>query len=234
MGKPLVHRCHCFLKGYPMAPPEFWPQPADLNLRGLVLADVAWPAAVVGVMALLYVVALVSGLIILLPTLVKDFFALRIRKNIKRLWMDVHNALGIVSLPFHLVMALTCVVFAFHDEFYQAQGAVVYPSGLQWEKHAETPPLSRALPLPTSELLRKVNAQLPDFLEGTVTGLDVRYGTRARTFASTHLAPYIGEVDTHDLPGQLTRWCPGTVRSTRSSCCISAVTAATPCAGCIC
>ena len=154
-----------------------------------MLADVAWPAAVVGVMALLYVVPLVSGLIILLPTLVKDFFALRIRKNIKQLWMDVHNALGIVSLPFHLVMALTCVVFAFHDEFYQVQGAVVYPSGLQWEKHAETPPLSRALPLPASELLRKVNAQLPDFevhsfsfhqnrtgtLEGTVTGLVVSH-----------------------------------------------------------
>lgn len=33
---------------------------------------------------------------------------------------------GIVSLPFHLVMALSGVVFGLHDEFYDAQNAVVY------------------------------------------------------------------------------------------------------------
>lgn len=175
---------------------------------------------IMGIVALLYAVALVSGVIILLPTLAKDFFALRIGRNIKRLWLDVHNALGFVSLPFHLVMALTCVVFAFHDPFYDVQGKVVYPNGIQWggEEHAPPPPPG-AQPLPADELLRRVHAQLPGFdvygftfqqgedrVEGRVTGLDVRRGTRARTYASTHLDPYTGEVDAHDLPGHMERW----------------------------
>jgi uncharacterized iron-regulated membrane protein len=39
------------------------------------------------------------------------------------LWLDLHNVLGILSLPFHLIMALTAVVFAFHDQFDHMQGA---------------------------------------------------------------------------------------------------------------
>lgn len=173
-----------------------------------------------GAVALLYAVALVSGVIVLLPTLAKDLFALRVGRNLKRMWLDVHNALGIASLPFHLVMALTCVVFAFHDPFYAMQGRVVYPNGIDWgrEAHAPAPPPT-STPLPASELLRRVNLQLPDFevhnfgfemhdgrLEGHVTGLDIRYGTRARTYASTHLDPYTGEVDPHDLPGHMGSW----------------------------
>lgn len=173
-----------------------------------------------GAVALLYALALVSGLIILLPTLVKDVFALRIGKNIKRMWLDVHNALGLVSLPFHIVMALTSVVFAFHDEFYDVQDKVVYANGIQWgeEEHAPPPPPG-ARPLPAAELLRRVNEQLPGFrvygfsfeqgdgrVEARVTGLDTRHGTRARTYSSTHLDAYTGAVDTHDLPGHMDGW----------------------------
>ena len=175
---------------------------------------------VMGVVALLYAVALVSGVIVLLPTLVKDLFALRIGKNIKRMWLDVHNALGIVSLPFHLVMALTCVIFAFHDPIYDVQDKVVYPNGIQWGEEAHAPPPPPGMqPLPATELLRRVNEQLPGFhvygfsfeehegrLEGHVTGLDIRYGTRARTYSTTHLDPYTGQVDPHDLPGRMDAW----------------------------
>ena len=186
---------------------------------GLPFADaVAKP--IMGAVALLYVLALVSGIIVVLPTLAKDLFALRIGKNIKRMWLDVHNALGIVSLPFHLIMALTCVVFAFHDQIYDVQGHVVYPNGIQWGEMERTPPPPGAHTLPPSELLRRINAQLPGFevyslgyktgksgvLEASVTGLDVRYGTRARTQATTHLDAYTGQVDTHDLPGHMEGW----------------------------
>lgn len=187
------------------------------QLVGLPLPDaVARP--IMGAVALAYAVALISGLIVLLPTLTKDVFALRIGKNIKRMWLDAHNALGLFSLPFHLVIALTSVVFAFHDQFYDAQGAVVYPDGIEWsEEHDDAPTGARVLP--AAELLRRVEVQLPGFdvqgfgfqrkdghVEATVTGLDVRHGTRARLYASTHLDPYSGQVDPHDLPGHMSAW----------------------------
>ncbi len=81
---------------------------------------------IMGVIAALYTLALVSGVIVLLPSLVKDFFALRVGKNLKRMWLDAHNVVGIVSLPFHLVMALTAVVFAFHDGIYFLQKKMPY------------------------------------------------------------------------------------------------------------
>ena len=73
---------------------------------------------ILGIAAVLYFLALVSGVIFLLPTLVKSFFALRTNKGVNRFWLDSHNLVGIISLPFHLIIAWTVVVFAFHDIFY--------------------------------------------------------------------------------------------------------------------
>ncbi|GAA0823169.1 PepSY-associated TM helix domain-containing protein [Colwellia asteriadis] len=73
---------------------------------------------VLGVASVLYFIALVSGVIFLLPTLTKSFFALRKTKNASRFWLDSHNLVGVISLPFHLIIAWTVVVFAFHDMFY--------------------------------------------------------------------------------------------------------------------
>ncbi|MFT3763794.1 MAG: PepSY-associated TM helix domain-containing protein [Pseudoxanthomonas sp.] len=171
-----------------------------------------------GAVALAYAVALLSGLIVLLPTLVKDAFALRIGKNLKRMWLDAHNALGIFSLPFHLVIALTSVVFAFHTPFYATQAKALYGGEIDWGEH-EAAPRGQA-PLPASELLKRANLQLPGFevygfgfqtqkdgnVGATITGLDLRRGTRARTYMFTHLDPYSGAVDVHDLPGRMDGW----------------------------
>lgn len=84
-----------------------------------------------GIVASLYALALVSGVIVLLPSLVKDFFALRVGKNLKRMWLDAHNVVGIVSLPFHIIMALSSVVFAFHDGIYDLQDKLMYEGKLE-------------------------------------------------------------------------------------------------------
>ncbi len=73
---------------------------------------------ILGLAAALYFLALISGVIVLLPTLVKNLFALRQHKGVNRFWLDSHNLVGVVSLPFHLIIAWTVVVFAFHDMFY--------------------------------------------------------------------------------------------------------------------
>ncbi|EIM01766.1 hypothetical protein RHOFW104T7_12695 [Rhodanobacter thiooxydans] len=68
-----------------------------------------------GLVSLLYGVALVSGFVIHLPRLAKDLFALRPGRNLKRFWQDAHNVIGVLSLPFHIMFAVTgallCLLF---------------------------------------------------------------------------------------------------------------------------
>lgn len=68
-----------------------------------------------GVVSLLYGLALLSGLVIHLHKLVGDLFALRPGRNLKQMWQDAHNVIGVLSLPFHLLFAVTgallCLVF---------------------------------------------------------------------------------------------------------------------------
>ncbi len=94
-----------------------------------VLLDTSEP--VIGIVSLMYAVALISGVVILLPSLVKDLFVVRFGRNVKRLWLDLHNLLGIASLPFHVVMALSAAVFCLHDWIYDAQGHLIYPQGVR-------------------------------------------------------------------------------------------------------
>lgn len=64
-----------------------------------------------GIVSVLYGLALVSGLLIHLPQLLGDLFAMRAGRNLKRLWQDAHNAIGVLSLPFHVIFALTGAIF---------------------------------------------------------------------------------------------------------------------------
>ncbi|WP_215754825.1 PepSY domain-containing protein [Acetobacter sp. P5B1] len=74
-----------------------------------------------GAVALLYAVALVSGVIAYLPALMKTLFAVRFGQSVRKRWLDVHNLLGLFSLPFHLVMAISSVVFAFHGQIFAVE-----------------------------------------------------------------------------------------------------------------
>ncbi|CAB3794229.1 PepSY-associated TM helix domain-containing protein [Pararobbsia alpina] len=60
-----------------------------------------------GVVALMFGVALVSGMVIHWPRLARDLFAQRPGANIKLFWQRTHNAVGVLALPFHAIIALT-------------------------------------------------------------------------------------------------------------------------------
>lgn len=62
---------------------------------------------VLGIVSVIYGLALLTGLLIHLPHLLRDLFALRPGNNLKRLWQDAHNVIGILSLPFHIIFAVT-------------------------------------------------------------------------------------------------------------------------------
>lgn len=178
---------------------------------------------IVGIICLLYAIALVSGVVILLPSLVKDLFAMRLGKNIKRKWLDIHNALGIFSLPFHIIMALTTLVFAFHDVFYDVQDTVVHGGKIQqlWSR-PNVPKPARGTPLqPASEIIAGMQETYPDFtvtrLEYSagkggalllrVWGTDPQHGVRARSEGFAVLNPYSGAVIQNDyMPGAQNGW----------------------------
>ena len=58
-----------------------------------------------GIACILYGLALLSGIIIYAPVFIKDLFALRLGQGAKRQWLDMHNVIGVLSLPFHVIFA---------------------------------------------------------------------------------------------------------------------------------
>lgn len=102
---------------------------------------------VMGVVAILYFLALMTGLILLLPTLVKDYFAVRPGKNKKRFWLDTHNVVGISSLPFHIIICISVIVFAFHDFFYDSIGHLALKN-----QPVFNPPKQEQLHIPSTKL----------------------------------------------------------------------------------
>jgi uncharacterized iron-regulated membrane protein len=178
---------------------------------------------VMGAISLLYAIAIVSGVIVLLPSLVSDLFAMRVGKNVKRIWLDLHNVLGILSLPFHLIMALTAVVFAFHDQFYDMQGATFARgmSGAQAEAAPPEPEPELGQPLAPAELIRRIEAQAPRFAIRSINyeleedghahvhvqGTDPRHGHRAPTYGMAEVDAYTGKLTEVDyMPGNQGGW----------------------------
>jgi len=123
-----------------------------------------------GVVSLLYGVALIAGVIVLLPSLVKDFFALRVGKNLKRMWLDAHNVVGITALPFHIAMAITATALSLSGPLWSAQEGVIFGgkqeilNDLDNEPFRPPKPIGEAGAMMTpAQLLQKLKVQVPDF-----------------------------------------------------------------------
>lgn len=75
----------------------------DLHYMPLV-----WGRWIVGIAAMGMLVAILSG-VITHRRIFKDFFTFRPRKG-QRSWLDAHNALAVLALPFHLMITYTGLV----------------------------------------------------------------------------------------------------------------------------
>lgn len=119
---------------------------------------------VMGFVCILYFIAIVSGLIIFLPTWFKDLFSVRKNKNGKRFWVDFHNVLGITALPFHIIIALTTVVFAYHDVLYGSMQQFIYKDSPMFSRSVPTN-IDRSIDslISIQELTQKITDIEPDF-----------------------------------------------------------------------
>lgn len=176
-----------------------------------------------GIAGVMYFLALVSGLVLLLPTLVKDFLALRPGKNRKRFWLDAHNVIGLASLPYHIVISLTVIVFAFHDFFYDGLASVVYREQPMFSRPPAkvSEPYQTAALLPTTEIIKRILQTAPDFVVEELLFMDletIHPRVRAAVTNPRHIVqgpqaayiiihPYTGELlDTSMLPTQAGSW----------------------------
>lgn len=181
---------------------------------------------IMGGVSLLYAVALVSGVIIFLPGFVKDLFAVRLGRNLKRMWLDVHNVLGIFSLPFHVIMAVTAVVFAFHDQFYDTQNKVAYDGQLGAMFEANEPvhhvDYEEGMPfLSPDRVIARMDEQVSGFrikdirysvhpngeVETMVNGERPGYNHRGPDYGIVAINAYTGDVMSAEyLPGEQGPW----------------------------
>ncbi|VVD73384.1 PepSY-associated TM helix domain-containing protein [Pandoraea fibrosis] len=95
-----------------------------------------------GVVSLFYGMALISGVIVHLPRVTRDIFALRPGRNLKRFWQDAHNAIGVLSLPFHIVFALTGALLCLSLPLMMAFNVVTFESKLM----SQIPQVTGAVP----------------------------------------------------------------------------------------
>jgi uncharacterized iron-regulated membrane protein len=141
-----------------------------------------------GIVSVLYGLALLSGILIHLPQLVKDLFAMRVGRNIKRLWQDAHNAIGVISLPFHVIFAVTGALFCLFTITLAALNTVAFDGKLfeAFAKATDTTPTvtvsgTPATMLSTDALIQRARAEA---LKNGVTTFEpdymhfVHYGDR--------------------------------------------------------
>ncbi|WP_281718406.1 PepSY-associated TM helix domain-containing protein [Pandoraea apista] len=95
-----------------------------------------------GVVSLFYGMALISGVIVHLPRVTRDIFALRPGRNLKRFWQDAHNAIGVLSLPFHIVFALTGALLCLSLPLMMAFNVVTFEGKLM----SQIPQVTGAVP----------------------------------------------------------------------------------------
>lgn len=75
----------------------------ELNLPPL------WGRWIVGACAMIMLVALISGLVTH-RRIFADFFTFRRDRSAQRGWLDAHNVVGVLALPFHLMIVYTGLV----------------------------------------------------------------------------------------------------------------------------
>ncbi|GHD67799.1 PepSY-associated TM helix domain-containing protein [Jeongeupia chitinilytica] len=177
---------------------------------------------VMGIVSLLYGLALVSGLIVHLPVLLKDLYALRPGANLKRFWQDAHNVIGVLSLPFHVMFAITGALFCLYGFVFAVFDQGVAGGRLAGEFETATSaavtraPAGRpAAMLSPVALLEKIHAVAPDMEANWLRFIN--YGDRNATVeirgaSPGTLGPYggigldmvTGDVLKLEVPGQRT------------------------------
>lgn len=123
-----------------------------------------WGRLLVGFAAVVMLALIVSGIIVH-RRIFKDFFTFRPHKGGQRAWLDAHNAVGVLALPFHLMITYTGLVTLMFlylpwgvDLAYRGDRAAFYAEAALAQ--APPKPTGKAMPLvPLGPLVAAAEAQ---------------------------------------------------------------------------
>lgn len=156
---------------------------------GLPLPE-SWAMPLVGIICFLYGLALLSGVILLLPGIWRTLMTVRLEGHARRLWLDLHSLLGLCSLPFQLIIALTVALFAFAPflpactDMQPTPAQVVQPSAT----------------LPPTTILAQLRAIAPEFQPLTLDYALGLHGTDSLADRLALHAPLYNASGLHGLP----------------------------------
>ncbi|KZE74083.1 peptidase [Myroides marinus] len=97
------------------------------QLNGLVNIHISpFGYFVAGLVAFIYIFALITGLLVHWQKIVSNFYVFRPWEKLKTVWTDLHTALGVITFPFQLIFAITGAYFLLN---YRIIGATIMALG---------------------------------------------------------------------------------------------------------
>jgi uncharacterized iron-regulated membrane protein len=159
---------------------------------------------VVGVATLAMFVALLTG-IVTHRRIFKDFFTFRPGKGGQRAWMDAHNVVGVLVLPFYLMITFSGLMI-FHTQYLPAGIAALYrsPAGIDSQAYfaeVQGDPAERSgrprpggaplAPLPIAPLAPMLAQARAEWPEGRIGGLQM--GRRADGSVQVEITRHDGD-----------------------------------------
>lgn len=143
-------------------------------------------------MGLLFVMAIVSGVVLYAPFMRRLKFAeVRHARSTRTRWLDLHNLIGIVTLTWALVVGITGVISACADILIEAWREEAL--GALMEPYRGAPPLQQRAP--ADDLLRIAGEALPgmqaDFIAFPGTRFSTEHHYTVFMIGSTHLTAHL-------------------------------------------
>ena len=85
---------------------------------------------VAGLVAFLFLFALITGLLLHWDKLVSNFFVFRPWSKLKTIWTDIHTALGVIGFPFQFIFAFTGVILIVNTVFLTPFSKLLYQGNM--------------------------------------------------------------------------------------------------------
>lgn len=120
----------------------------------------------IGFMGLLMLLSLISGVIIH-KKIFKEMFKFRVNRSRRLFWTDLHKAIGVWPLPFHLMIAFTGVLLGLNGVLLKVGAVAAFNGDIEAAVHSvvgEEPVMTgeRYMRLPANQLIARFSETFPD------------------------------------------------------------------------